>query len=65
MIIELLIPITLVACVLFIVYRWEDPGELKRDLDLARRLQDISRERQRQEDQTRKQLFDHKEVNDE
>jgi len=64
MIIELLIPITLVVFVLFIVYRYEDPGELKRDLDLAKRLQDFSRERQRQEDQTRKELFDHEEVND-
>ena len=59
MIIELLIPITLVVFVLFIVYRWEDPGELKRDLDLARRLQNMSRERQRQEDQTRKRISDH------
>ena len=59
MILELLIPITLVVFVLFIVYRWEDPGELKRDLDLARRLQDLSRERQRQEDQTRKRISDH------
>ena len=59
MIIELLVPITLVVFVLFIVYRWEDPGELKRDLDLARRLQNMSRERQRQEDQTRKRISDH------
>ncbi len=57
MIIELLIPITLVVFVLFIVYRWEDPDELSRDL--ARRLQDMSRERQRQEDQTRKRISDH------
>ena len=57
MIIELLIPITLVVFVLFIVYRWEDPDVLSRDL--ARRLQDMSRERQRQEDQTRKRISDH------
>ena len=57
MIIELFIPITLVVFVLFIVYRWEDPDELSRDL--ARRLQDMSRERQRQEDQTRKRISDH------
>ena len=57
MIIELFIPITLVVFFLFIVYRWEDPDELSRDL--ARRLQDMSRERQRQEDQTRKRISDH------
>jgi len=59
MIIELLIPIILVVFVLVIIHRWEDPGELKRDLDLARRLQNMSRERQRQEDQTRKRISDH------
>ncbi len=59
MILELLIPITLVALVLILVSKYEDPDDAL--IKISRKLMDLSRERERQQDETRKRLFDHKE----
>ena len=59
MILELLIPITLVSLVLLLVSKYEDPDDAL--IKISRKLMDLSRERERQQDETRKRLFDHKE----
>ena len=63
MILDIFMIVTLVALVLILVAKYENPDDAL--IKISRKLMDLSRERERQQDETRKRLFDHEENDNE
>ena len=63
MILDIVIIVILVVFVLILIAKYENPDDAL--IKISRKLMDLSRERERQQDETRKRLFDHEENDNE